>query len=752
MRAPARTLLSGALLALACSAGPAAAQESTPAGAPERAVSSAAAADSAPRIGLALSGGSARGFAHVGVLRALERMDVPVDMVAGVSMGAVVGGLYAVGYEPEELERLAVDGDWRALFFESEPPGIGRAGIAAPAERHVLSFPLRSGRPTLPSGLVTGQRITQLLTRLTWHVHPTDDFRRLPLPFVAVATDLETGEPVPLERGSLPLALRASLAIPSLFTPVRLQGRHLVDGGVSRNLPAEDVRRLGADVVICSDVTEPLEPADSLGTFLDVLTQTVSFRTVREVERQRAQCDVLIRPELEGPGSYAFGRADTWIRRGDSAASAARDTLRALAARAGPVRRRPGRPDLSPGGDSVFVAEVRFPDLSPARARYLRRLMGVGARGATTVGRIDREIGRLYDSGLFARVVYRLDEPPDGTGGRLPRRTLVVETDPAGRRDLRAGLRFDSHRQAAVLFTLDLPRTPGFGSAARLDARLGEQLHLEARQHVRPPFATGFLAEVRAAYRRTPLELSAPAGPSLEATPEEVRGGVLLGNVIGRQGLVGIEGGIEWFEVDTDEGVPPPEPAGQLTTLAALATWDSRDRIAFTRSGIRVDLSVEAAAEIGGENRDLVQSWGDLELHVPVGDRWTLSARATAGTTSGSAPPLHRTFFLGGAVPDRVAPRRRLTLPGLAPNALRGEELRRAETGLRAKVGSDLYLSAAWTGGAVGDDGTLGLSGWTHGFALGAGIRTPLGPVRLVAADVVGSEGPRLALDAGGQF
>ena len=705
------------------------------------------------RVGLALSGGSARGFAHVGVLRALEEMGVPIHRVAGVSMGAVVGGLYAVGYGPDRLERLAVEQDWAALFSESEPIGAAWPGTGTRGVRHALSLPLRSGRPTLPTGLVAGQRVTQLLTRLTWHVHPTDDFRRLPVPFATVATDLETGEPVALVRGSLPLALRASLAIPSVFTPVRLDGRYFVDGGVSRNLPAEDVRRLGADVVVCSDVTEPLEPADSVRTFLDVLTQTISFRTVREVERQRELCDVLIRPELDGLGSYSFGRAEAWIARGDSSARAVRDTLRALVSRAGAPPERPEPPALSPGADSVVVAAVRFPGLAAGRARYLRRVVGVPVGEPVTVERLDREVGRLYDAGLFSRVTYRLMDPPPGSRvGRLPRRTLVVETTPGGRRELRAGLRFDSHRQAAVLFTVDLPRLPGLGSAGQVDVRLGEQLHFEARQRFRPTFAPGFLLGARAGYRRTPLELPAPSGGTdLEVSAEAVDGGLLLGRLVGRQAVIGVEAGGEWFEVDAEEGAETPEPGGWLATAAALAAVDTRDRTAFTRSGVRLDLRLEAASEIDG-GRELVQSWGDLELHVPLSEDWTARARATTGSTAGDAPPVHRSFFLGGAVPDRVAPRRRLTLPGLAPQALRGGTVQRAAAGLRVQVGSDLHLGLGWTGGDVRPDWAVRLPEWTHGFSATAGVRTPLGPVRIVVAEATGSGGPRFAIDAGGPF
>src|SRR5207253_6684737 len=190
-------------------------------------------------------------------------------------------------------------------------------------DRVVLTLPIYRGGVQLPKSVVPGQRIWELLTRLTWSAHGVHDFRRLPIPFAAVATDLETGRAVVLDHGFLPDAIRASMALPSVFAPVELGGAVLIDGGVVRNLPAQDARALGADVLICSDVTDPLEPRDSIVSLVDVLVQSVSFRVWDSEAEQRSKCDVVILPDVRGFSTFGFTRASEVIARGEVAARAA---------------------------------------------------------------------------------------------------------------------------------------------------------------------------------------------------------------------------------------------------------------------------------------------------------------------------------------------------------------------------------------------------------------------------------------------
>jgi NTE family protein len=329
-------------------------------------------------IGLALSGGSAKGFAHIGVLRVLERAGTPIDAIAGTSMGALVGGLYAIGYTPDMLEELAVEQDWEALFTDSYDRRSWTIESKLAGE-YLLELPIREQRPQLPAGLVAGQRISQLFTGLTWPAHAVRDFRTFPIPFVALATDLETGDAVPLDSGLLPQAMRASISIPTVFAPIWIGERVLVDGGLSRNLPAQDVVDLGADVIICVDVSDPLATADSIQTLLDVLDQSISFRTVASTEEQRRLCDVIIEPDIEGLSAIAFDRAAEWIARGEAAARAALPQILALA---GESRARGSRHVPLTPIDSTYVQELVLEGLQLAPSHSVARERGSTRRSA----------------------------------------------------------------------------------------------------------------------------------------------------------------------------------------------------------------------------------------------------------------------------------------------------------------------------------------------------------------------------------
>ena len=203
-----------------------------------------------PKIGLVLSGGGAKGFAHIGVMKVLEEEGIDADIVTGTSMGSIIGGLFAIGYSPTEIESLAVTENWTEIF--NDTPNRRDLGMELKLnhEKYLLSLPLGKDGVALPSGIMSGQKVSKLLTRLTWSVHSQNDFTKFPRPFACVATDLETGNPVIFDHGYLPEAMRASMAIPAVFTSVRVNGKLLADGAGAKNFPVDEAFRLGADYVI----------------------------------------------------------------------------------------------------------------------------------------------------------------------------------------------------------------------------------------------------------------------------------------------------------------------------------------------------------------------------------------------------------------------------------------------------------------------------------------------------------------------
>ena len=367
------------------------------------------AADSAPRVGLVLSGGGARGAAHIGVLKVLEEQRIPIHAIAGTSMGAVVGGLYASGLSAAEIAALIDSDEWRAAFTEPAPRDRLSFRRKSEDQNFLVKFPLgiKSGSFRLPKALVSGQRVSQALRRVTFPVAGRAQFDQLPIPFRAVATDLETGDAVVLSGGDLVDAMRASLAAPGLFAPVEIDGRLLVDGGLANNLPVDVAQAMGVDVLIVVDVGFPLRKRDTLDSVTTISNQMLSILIRRGSDVQRARLgagDILLSPDLGEASSFDFAIIPQATHLGESAARAALSRLSALASDVDRydawLAQRAAARQQAPQITTVRVAE--------SAVRYQRLIEGRFAAAALDVNGIDAAVSTLFGRGNFESVDYRV--------------------------------------------------------------------------------------------------------------------------------------------------------------------------------------------------------------------------------------------------------------------------------------------------------------------------------------------------------
>ncbi|MFC1547064.1 patatin-like phospholipase family protein [Candidatus Neomarinimicrobiota bacterium] len=285
-----------------------------------------------PKIGLVLSGGGARGFCHVGILEMIDSLQIPIDYIAGTSMGGITGALYAIGYRGKEIERTAGGRDWLELFSDSpsreKKPYIEKKDDG----KYRLEFELENANLTAPTGLIHGQKIALLFSELTYAYEHIDDFDNLPIPFRCVAVDLITGEEIILKSGSLARAMRATMSIPSLFDPVEWGDYLLIDGGLLNNLPVDVAQEMGADIIIASNARGPMKKRSELNTVLETLEQTVTIPAYIREEESRKGIDILISPDLEGMNRADFSRDNiiNVIRQGKKAAREMVPVLMAL--------------------------------------------------------------------------------------------------------------------------------------------------------------------------------------------------------------------------------------------------------------------------------------------------------------------------------------------------------------------------------------------------------------------------------------
>lgn len=302
-----------------------------------------------PRVGVVLSGGGAKGTAHIGALRVLEEAGVPIDIIVGTSMGSIVGGLYAIGFTPDELDSLFMAQDWNILLRDRESPKKQLLSQKKENSQYIFSVPFfQKPQDIISGGVIRGRNIGSMLWSTTEGYHDSIDFRKLPIPFACISQDLVTGEEMVMQSGVLPLAIRASMSLPAVFAPVSMNGRLLIDGGLVNNYPVDIARQMGADIIIGVDVQNPLKSEKELQN--DVIGQMGQLIALQSQDRWKEnvkQTDIYIKVNVDGYNSASFSTVaiDTLIERGRIAAEAFSDTLRVIAGtlKAQPkTRPRPG--------------------------------------------------------------------------------------------------------------------------------------------------------------------------------------------------------------------------------------------------------------------------------------------------------------------------------------------------------------------------------------------------------------------------
>lgn len=449
----------------------------------------AIAADStpAPRTCLVLGGGGARGAAHIGVLKVLERERIAIDCITGTSMGAIVGGMYAAGYTADEILTTLNGIDWKDTFRDDPV----RDDLPMWRKEDELHFPaavelgLKDGRIALPRGMIQGQKLQLILRRLLLSTLDITDFDQLPIPFRAIATDIGSGEKVVFASGDLAQAIRASMSVPSAIAPIRVNGRLLVDGGIADNVPIDIAREMGATRVIAVDVSAVLAPDSQLNSPFAIANQMLTALMRRETDAQLATLgagDVLLKPDLGDLGSADFDQAQRGVAIGEAAAEAALPQLRRFAVDAERYAAFQARHRMLKF-DAPLIAFLSVPHTRSRTAGYVENRLSTLVGQRFDAQRTEREIGRAFGEGSYERITYTFERRGDETG------LLVLPVDKGwGPNFLRAGLRlsddFAGRNSYQLLAEANFTGLNQYGGAWRNRVELGRTtgVHSEWRQ------------------------------------------------------------------------------------------------------------------------------------------------------------------------------------------------------------------------------------------------------------------------------
>jgi NTE family protein len=425
-----------------------------------------------PKVGLVLSGGGALGMAHVGVIKVMEEAGLKPDYITGVSMGSIIGGMYSIGYDADSLHKILISMDWNALLTNKIP--LNRIVFSEKRNYYnsVISLPLSFNRINLPSGLINGQMVENSLSFYAWPAADITDFSGLPIPFMCIGTDLITGKKVDLKSGSLSNAMRASMAVPTIFTPVKIDTALIVDGGILRNFAASEVREMGADIVIGSYVGAYPFTEEKLHSVPEIIWQLVFSMSIKDFDEERKQTDLVIMPELQDILPTDFNNVDTIVQRGYRAALPYRDYFRKIADSLNMIGKQYPADNLL---DKQYYSFDRI-DVNGNHTYSDRQVMEIlGIKPGQQVDKylLTDRIELLYGKAWFEKVNYRI----------IPRNdSLILAIECTGRPKgiLYGSVHYDDVLSAAILLRLSARNLLSRGSVIDLDSYIGQYYRARA--------------------------------------------------------------------------------------------------------------------------------------------------------------------------------------------------------------------------------------------------------------------------------
>lgn len=682
-----------------------------------------------PRIGLVLGGGGARGLSHIGVIKVLEELRIPIDYVAGTSMGSIVGGLYATGMTATELEEVVGTIDWRAIFNDSTDRAERTFRRKRDDDLNLYGPKLGIGGDSslLPTGAISGQKITLLFQQEVSQRVQTKHFDQLPIPYRAVAADIITGEPVVIDDDDLAFAMRSSMSIPGLMAPVRYRDHILVDGGIAKNLPVDVVRGMGADIIIAVDVGSPLSTPEELDDMLAITGQLSNLLVQRNTVAQRALLtdrDVLIVPALGDKISSAqFEKSPEAIQIGLDAGEAARAQLAPLGIPAETYASyRRGVANCVKGQPTIQFVELdnrsRFSDA------VIEKRLHVALGEPLDPARLDRDMAEIYALGFIERVNYQVIEE-NGQQGVLVR----VDQDDRGTRFLETGFGLTSS-DAANKFELRLAlldtAIDELGTEGRVGLQLGDDYGIFGELY--KPFGENlqYILLPRIAAGRDLITVYDDGDKLAQVEATSLSAELSIGREIGEVGAVFAGIRRSTGDIQVEVGAPDlVDESFEGGDWVLSGTWDRLDNRFFPSDGEFARVRQTFSRKAIGADTNFEQFESTLLLSRTYGEKHNFMGGFRYQTTINGSAPIQNIFRGGGF----------FTMSGYGPTELTGQHFGFGLLGYRYQL-ADNPLLPAYIGGtlefgnAADDRDDIVDNGLWNG-SIYAGTPTILGPIYL---------------------
>ncbi|HAC14939.1 MAG TPA: hypothetical protein DCE78_03200 [Bacteroidetes bacterium] len=686
---------------------------------------------SGPKIGVVLSGGGAKGIMHISILKAMEEVNMPIDFIGGTSMGAIVGGMYAIGYSADDLYEFVRDVDWSNMLTDQ----VSRRFIPIEEKmwdsRYMLSLPIINNRISLPTGLISGQEISKFLTRLTLPVHDVENFDDFPIPFVAIATDLETGLPIIMRNGYLPDVMRSSMSIPSVFSPHNVNGKISIDGGVARNFPVTDVLEMGADYIIGINVSSTGERADTLSNIVSIMERTINYRIVQTTLDQARLVDYLIQPDIGDFNMADFDNIPEILRLSKEAIEEFKPRLKEIADSLNALRKPKEKYRyLPPEINELFIQDIIIHDTERTQEKVILSEFKIKPGTWASPESIEMGIDRIYSLQFFETVRYRLVPTETGTIVHLYLKEKLDD-------QFRVGLRYDNRHKSSLLFSASFRNTYKPTSTLRFNIRLGDETYYDTQFFYYVGFRPKLGVSTRANFSIIRDDLFDSNGNIFaNVETESARAEFWVGPVVSSMLIMGAGIREEFYRLRRIVGSIPDETIWKNNHSFFAFLWlDTKNDGVFATNGQMFRGDYTQSFNWFGNSVKFSEYKAKWENYIPITTGVTGLLNFYTSFTYGEVP-YHRKPYLGGYD----------NFPGFYKNEIMGDWLKSAQAGLQIEMMRNRFLIATYSAGQASDVSKLDTELYPvlYGWNLTAAAKTVIGPIKI---GISGSERHQLLYD-----
>lgn len=649
------------------------------------------------KVGVVLSGGGAKGVAHVRALKVIEEAGIPIDYVAGTSMGALVGALYSIGYTPNQLDSMIMIQDWSFLLSDAARRSTKTFTEKEEDARYVLTLPFnKTPKEVIPDGIIKGKNLDNLFIGLTTGYHDSLNFSKLPIPFACVAVDLMKGEEVVFHSGKLAESMRASMAIPAVFTPVRLDSMVLVDGGLINNFPVDVALEMGAEVIIGVDVQSDPNKKEDIVTVADMVSEMTEMLSRDKYKQNMENVDVHIKVDVEGynAGSFNLAALDTLLNRGEFAARKEWDNLIKLKQKIGisedyaPSLREPYH--FLTDSTSIYIHNINFIGIEdPEKLRLIERCKLSEGR-YITVAELKNAVTALYGTQIYTNISYTLNEVPEGYN-------LVFTMDDNRANLFRFGLRFDWEEVASILLNAVYNFNTNIPTTATVTARFGKRAGVQLDYNILPNPLRFF--NITYGYQYNDINIYQHGEREYNATYHRNLGDIGYSNIFSQNLKIGVGLRYEYFHYNnflSNDLENQRVKSEGFFSYYALLRYETMDKKTYPTKGtsLQADISVYTDNLYSyDDNSPFMATSLWWRSAYSVTDRFAIIPSAYGRILFGDDSPYSYLNTVGGDLPGRYVAHQ-IPFEGINFMEIMDKSLFVAKLRLRQKFGNRHYAMA----------------------------------------------------------